>query len=274
MATRRARPHPEHRQHPQPLDRVSSGRSGASTPARRSSWCAGGGHNTLNVGTEGADFVAFFYNYGVNTVILRNRLRRDGYERRDRRRATTRCRPSRSCARTPRSGRSIRRRSASWASPPAPSWPPPAALIFATFDKTATRPDQSARRASARVRISSGSSTPAPRRSRAARTPDRSRATRRRRSSPLRRLGRPRARDLGQRVLRRDAQRACRTSRCTSTATACTRRIEGSRGAFRSAPGISGSSTGSATSVSSRSPASRRRPHGTSPAFASQPPLP
>jgi endo-1,4-beta-xylanase len=40
---------------------------------------AGGGHTTLNVGTEGADFVAFFYNYGVNTVILRNRLRRDGY---------------------------------------------------------------------------------------------------------------------------------------------------------------------------------------------------
>jgi endo-1,4-beta-xylanase len=40
---------------------------------------AGGGHNTLNVGTESADFVAFFYNYGVNTIILRNRLRRDGY---------------------------------------------------------------------------------------------------------------------------------------------------------------------------------------------------
>lgn len=40
---------------------------------------AGGGHNTLNVGTEGADFVSFFYNYGINTVILRNRLRRDGY---------------------------------------------------------------------------------------------------------------------------------------------------------------------------------------------------
>jgi endo-1,4-beta-xylanase len=39
----------------------------------------GGGHNTLNVGTEGADFVPFFYNYGVNTVILRNRLRKDGY---------------------------------------------------------------------------------------------------------------------------------------------------------------------------------------------------
>jgi len=40
---------------------------------------AGGGHNTLNVGGEGADFVPFFANYGVNTVILRNRLRRDGY---------------------------------------------------------------------------------------------------------------------------------------------------------------------------------------------------
>jgi endo-1,4-beta-xylanase len=41
---------------------------------------AGGGHRTLNVGTEGADFVPFFFNYGINTVILRNRLRSDGYE--------------------------------------------------------------------------------------------------------------------------------------------------------------------------------------------------
>ena len=40
---------------------------------------AGGGHRTLNVGPEGADFVPFFANYGVNTVILRNRLRSDGY---------------------------------------------------------------------------------------------------------------------------------------------------------------------------------------------------
>ncbi len=40
---------------------------------------AGGGHNTLNVGGEGADFVPFFYIYGVSTIILRNRLRRDGY---------------------------------------------------------------------------------------------------------------------------------------------------------------------------------------------------
>jgi acetyl esterase/lipase len=40
---------------------------------------AGGGHRTLNVGGEGADFVPFFFNYGVSTVILRNRLRADGY---------------------------------------------------------------------------------------------------------------------------------------------------------------------------------------------------
>jgi endo-1,4-beta-xylanase len=41
---------------------------------------AGGGHRTLNVGGEGADFVPFFYNYGVNTIVLRNRLHSDGYD--------------------------------------------------------------------------------------------------------------------------------------------------------------------------------------------------
>ncbi|WP_165227132.1 alpha/beta hydrolase [Aquisphaera insulae] len=40
---------------------------------------AGGGHRTLNVGGEAADFVPFFANYGISTVILRNRLRADGY---------------------------------------------------------------------------------------------------------------------------------------------------------------------------------------------------
>ena len=40
---------------------------------------AGGGHRTLNVGSESGDFVPYFYNFGVNTVILRNRLRADGY---------------------------------------------------------------------------------------------------------------------------------------------------------------------------------------------------
>ena len=41
---------------------------------------AGGGHRTLNVGPEALDFVPFFANYGINTVIVRNRLRSDGYE--------------------------------------------------------------------------------------------------------------------------------------------------------------------------------------------------
>jgi len=40
----------------------------------------GGGHTTLVVGSEGADPVPFFFNYGINTVILRSRLRRDGYD--------------------------------------------------------------------------------------------------------------------------------------------------------------------------------------------------
>jgi endo-1,4-beta-xylanase len=39
----------------------------------------GGGHRTLNVGSEGADVVSYLYNYGVNAIILRNRLRSDGY---------------------------------------------------------------------------------------------------------------------------------------------------------------------------------------------------
>lgn len=41
---------------------------------------AGGGHRTLNVGGESVDEVSYFANYGINTVILRNRLRSDGYD--------------------------------------------------------------------------------------------------------------------------------------------------------------------------------------------------
>jgi acetyl esterase/lipase len=41
---------------------------------------AGGGHRTLNVGSESADFVPYFHQYGVSTIILRNRLRADGYD--------------------------------------------------------------------------------------------------------------------------------------------------------------------------------------------------
>lgn len=40
----------------------------------------GGGHKILWVGPEGADFVPFFKEHGVSTIILRNRLRVDGYE--------------------------------------------------------------------------------------------------------------------------------------------------------------------------------------------------
>ncbi len=40
----------------------------------------GGGHNTLNVAGGGADLVPYFFTYGVNTIIIRSRLRRDGYE--------------------------------------------------------------------------------------------------------------------------------------------------------------------------------------------------
>jgi len=41
---------------------------------------AGGGHRTLNVGGESADEVSFFKHHGIATIILRNRLRSDGYE--------------------------------------------------------------------------------------------------------------------------------------------------------------------------------------------------
>ena len=40
----------------------------------------GGGHATLVVGLEGADPVPYFFNYGINTIILRSRLRSDGYD--------------------------------------------------------------------------------------------------------------------------------------------------------------------------------------------------
>ena len=40
----------------------------------------GGGHRILWVGPEGGDFVPFFKKHGVSTVILRNRLRVDGYD--------------------------------------------------------------------------------------------------------------------------------------------------------------------------------------------------
>lgn len=40
----------------------------------------GGGHRILWVGPEGADYAPYFDKLGVSTIILRNRLRVDGYE--------------------------------------------------------------------------------------------------------------------------------------------------------------------------------------------------
>ena len=74
-----ARPHREHREYSQPLDPEVHVVDGSLNTGAAIILAAGGGHKTLNVGTESADFVPFFYNYGVNTIILRNRLRRDGY---------------------------------------------------------------------------------------------------------------------------------------------------------------------------------------------------
>jgi|EP01043_Picozoa_sp_COSAG02_P034486 hypothetical protein len=38
----------------------------------------GGGHQILMIGPEGGDCVPFFANYGISTIILRERLRIDG----------------------------------------------------------------------------------------------------------------------------------------------------------------------------------------------------
>jgi hypothetical protein len=38
----------------------------------------GGGHRILMIGPEGGDCVPFFANYGISTIILRERLRVDG----------------------------------------------------------------------------------------------------------------------------------------------------------------------------------------------------
>lgn len=40
----------------------------------------GGGHKILWVGPEGYDLIPFFAKYGISTIVLRNRLRVDGYE--------------------------------------------------------------------------------------------------------------------------------------------------------------------------------------------------
>lgn len=41
---------------------------------------AGGGHKVLNIVGEGSNMVGYFASRGISTILLRNRLRRDGYE--------------------------------------------------------------------------------------------------------------------------------------------------------------------------------------------------
>ena len=227
---------------------------------------AGGGHNTLNVGTEGADFVPFFYNYGVNTVILRNRLRKRRLQRRRPTRSTTRSRRSAWSARTRRSGASIRTRSGSWGSRPAPSSPRRRRSRSTTFDKANSGAGDPLAGVSSRPDFV-GLVYPGP---------DAVRARRRRTPIPPNAppafitcagSGDAAARDLGGSSISRAMLQGARAriSRCTSTATASTPNgTEGSRRHARSARGSTASSTGSATRLPGPSPASRRRRQETS----------
>ena len=180
---------------------------------------AGGGHNTLNVGTEGADFVPFFYNYGVNTIILRNRLRRDGYnpqtdEVYDAQQAI----------------RMVRAYAKEWNIDPnkigimgfsaGAELAAPAAVLFDDFDKKNSDPGDPLAGISSRPDFV-GIIYPGP-------TP----FARNRTAPPIPRnvppafivcagFGRSGSRGLGDRIFHRDAGAcACRISRCTSTAMA------------------------------------------------------
>ena len=161
---------------------------------------AGGGHNTLNVGSESADFVPFFYNYGVNTVILRNRLRKDGYDAPPTP-SPTRSRRSGWCAPTRRSSASTRTRSGSWASRPAPSCR--RRRRCSTTTSTPSTPTPPIRwPASRRGRTSSASSIRARRRSRGTASAPAIPEGRAAGVHRQRRLGRSRPRHLGDGLLR------------------------------------------------------------------------
>ena len=56
------------------------------TPARPSSSLQAAGIPSCGSGRKAADFVPFFKKHGVSTIILRYRLRIDGYDAEDRRR--------------------------------------------------------------------------------------------------------------------------------------------------------------------------------------------
>ena len=182
---------------------------------------AGGGHNTLNVGTESADFVPFFYNYGVNTVILRNRLRKDGYDvaadaNADAQQAVRLVR-----AYAPQLGIDPKKIGIMGFSAGA-ELSSATAVFYEAFDKaTPTPPIRWP--ASRRGRTSSASSIRDRRRSRRTAWRRRSPATFRRRSSPAARRAIAATRSGRWTTSRRCCSSASRTSRCTCTATAGTR---------------------------------------------------
>ena len=167
--------------------------------------------------------MAFFYNYGVNTVILRNRLRRDGYMAEtdavyDALQAIAviaRAR-GRGVEDRPAEDRHhgiLGRRGTGGAG---------GRCIYEEFDATNSAPGDPLAARCLRVRISSGSSIPAPRRSPQGATPTIPRnapptfiASAGLRATRHTRSGRTN-------ISRAMLARACRTSRCTSTATACT----------------------------------------------------
>ena len=181
---------------------------------------AGGGHNTLNVGTR---------RRRLRPVLLQlRRQHRDPAQSPAPRWLQSR-RPTRSYD-AQQAIRLVRAYAKEWNIDPnkigimgfsaGAELAAPAAVLFEEFDKkNSDRGDPLAGdQLAARFRRHH---LPGPDAVRPRRDARRFRAMRRPRSSRLRRLRRPRPRGLGERVLRRDAQRAaCRISRCTSTATA------------------------------------------------------
>ena len=236
---------------------------------------AGGGHNTLNVGGESADFVPFFYNYGVNTVILRNRLRRDGYN------------PQTDAVNDAlQSIRLVRAYAKEWNIDPnkigimgfsaGAELAAAAAVLFEEFDKKNSEPGDPLAGNSSRPDFV-GIIYPGPSPFARNRTPP----------PPIPRNAPPAfvaCAGSGDRVhavwaieyFARCWPWAFRTSRCTFMAMAATpatrcrrqphdRRLNGPQRTYRSARGNIALSIGSAISASCKSPASKPRPPGTSP---------
>ena len=188
---------------------------------------AGGGHNTLNVGSEAMAFVPYFAKFGISTAILRNRLRVDGYNPQ-----TDEVYDAQQAIRLVRSHAKEWNRtqtgSASWAFPPGPSWPrrPPSRSATGT---PKTTPPTTRLRASLPGRTSSATFIPVPRRSprvaprrHSSQHPARLHCLCRRGRRPARRVGRP--------VFLRDACRAHPQRRNAHLWRGCAPRLARQRG--------------------------------------------